>query len=185
MITWLPRWRTRLNPCRSRISQTASPEKGRSLGNLYLDLRHEHLRLESSRDFGRIRAFEEQCQSLNKVKACFFDRAALAGNVILGTQRDVTIALAFDDRSQTRGISHVPILSCAEWPSCPETGISESTQPAGVTRPRNGELTALPHPPPASPAEYDSGNPRPTCSQTARSNLLLRPRPSHNASPTL
>jgi len=62
MITWLPRWRTRSNPCRSRISQTASPKKGRSLRNLYLNLREEHLWLEASVHFGRVGALKKQRQ---------------------------------------------------------------------------------------------------------------------------
>jgi hypothetical protein len=59
MIRWLPRWRTATNPFRSRIRQTSSPDRTRSLPNRNLNLRNEDLTAESSGHFGWVGGLEE------------------------------------------------------------------------------------------------------------------------------
>lgn len=64
------------------MAQTASPDMGRSLGNLYFDLCDEYFRLEAAVDLSSVGGLEEKGQRLHEVLACLFDRFALAGYVI-------------------------------------------------------------------------------------------------------
>ena len=57
---------------------------GRSLGNLYLNLRDEHFRLQPPAQFSGFCALEEQGQRFDKVCACLFNGVALARYVVLG-----------------------------------------------------------------------------------------------------
>jgi hypothetical protein len=59
MMRWLPRCRTATNPLCSRIWQTSSPERTRSLPNRNLDLGDEDLTVEAPGYFGRVGRLEE------------------------------------------------------------------------------------------------------------------------------
>lgn len=50
MITWLPRWRTRVKPCWARRAQICLPENVLSLPDRYLKTRHEHLGVQAGLD---------------------------------------------------------------------------------------------------------------------------------------
>ena len=58
MIRWLPLWRTELNPSDSKIRQTSSPERTRSLPNRDLDVGDEHLRVETLFDLAGVGGFK-------------------------------------------------------------------------------------------------------------------------------
>src|SRR5579862_305523 len=51
--------------------------------------------------FGRICHLEEQCQGFDQVRSSFLHRAALAGDIKLGTQSRKPVVLPFDYRRQT------------------------------------------------------------------------------------
>lgn len=60
-------------------------------------MRDKNYALEASLDFGSICGLEEQLQCFGQIAPCFFDSAALAGDVQFGTEGNITVALAFDD----------------------------------------------------------------------------------------
>jgi hypothetical protein len=64
---------------------------------------HVDLRVQPRCDLGRVGRLQEQAHRFGEVAAGIFDRIALAGDVQLGTERDVAISLASDDRGSSIG----------------------------------------------------------------------------------
>lgn len=62
MTRWLPRCRTATNPFCSRIRQTSTPDRTRSLPNHDLNLRHEDLAMETARNLCRVGGLKEKRQ---------------------------------------------------------------------------------------------------------------------------
>src|SRR5437773_1210652 len=100
MTTWLPRWRTWMNPCWARRAQTCFPEKVLSLPNRYLKTRHEHLSVQAGLDLGSVGGFEEQLHGFLQVRPRLVDRGSLAGHVNVRTEGYVSVAFSFDDRGE-------------------------------------------------------------------------------------
>ena len=98
IITWLPRCRTLLNPCFVMIAQTSLPERARSLPKSDLDLCHKHFAMKTFFYLLRGRRFKEEFKSLAQIVSRLLDRIALAGNIDLRTQRNISISFSFDYR---------------------------------------------------------------------------------------
>lgn len=72
----------------------------RPLPNRHLDLGDQHLAFQAGADLvGRV-ALEKQSEGLLQVVARLLDGVPLAGDIKLGTQRDIPRALALDDGRQ-------------------------------------------------------------------------------------
>ena len=99
--------RTLSKPWRSRISQTASPETGRSLGNLDLNLRYQHLWPKASVQFCRISRLKEQRQRLYEICACIFD----------GVTMESAIPEFYSDEPEVRGTN--VLIASGILPMCP------------------------------------------------------------------
>ena len=56
--------------------------------------------MQAARDLGRGGHLEKQRERLDQIDAGIFNRSALARDVKLGTQRDKTVVLTFDNRCQ-------------------------------------------------------------------------------------
>jgi hypothetical protein len=97
-----------------RIAQTSAPERVRNLPNRNLNLSDEDFRMRAPRYFRRRSCFEEECQRLDQVGSCFFNRRALTCNVKLRTQSDKAVVLTFDNCSQA--LNHILV-----YPVVPES----------------------------------------------------------------
>jgi hypothetical protein len=64
------------------------------------------MREHKPRDLRGVCYLEEQLECLGQIRLCLCDRGALAGDVGLGEERDVHVALTLDDRSEVLGLSH-------------------------------------------------------------------------------
>src|SRR5947209_1843553 len=97
IIRWLPRWRIATNPFPSRIRQTSSPERTRTLPNRNLNLRHENLTAETAGNFGWVGGLEEQRKCFYQIRSGLFYRGALAGDVEFRAESHKSLVFAFDD----------------------------------------------------------------------------------------
>lgn len=59
--------------------------------------------MQASLDLARVCGFEEQLDGLGQIASRLLDGGPLARDVQFGAQRDVTVALAGQDRSQLSG----------------------------------------------------------------------------------
>src|SRR5215471_4720985 len=112
MMTWLPRWRTRTNPCEASSWQTSRPEKTRSLGNAYLDRGYVHLTAQALGDFGLVGGFEEELHGLDEIRPSLLDRVTLARDIQLRAQRHEAVAFALNHARQLAGGLHEGSLVC-------------------------------------------------------------------------
>lgn len=76
------------------MAQTSRPERTRSLPNLNLKSRHKYFGVPPSFDLAWIRCLEEQLNGLLQICARGLDCLALARDVKLGTESNVSVALA-------------------------------------------------------------------------------------------
>jgi hypothetical protein len=106
MTTWLPRRRTSTNPCCARMAQASRPERTRSLATRYVQPRDVHFGVQTPLHLGGIRGFEEQLHRFAEVGARLLHVPTLAGDVELGTQCNIPVPLAFDDRRELCGACH-------------------------------------------------------------------------------
>ena len=102
-----PLRRTSENPLAARMAQISRPESTRSLPNLDLKPRHKQFGMPAPFDFCWVRGFKKQLYCLSQIVTRGFDRVALAGNIQLGAQGNVTSALTFNDRSDVSKLFHI------------------------------------------------------------------------------
>ena len=88
------------------MRQTSRPESGRNLPNTDLDTSHEDLSGEAFLDLGRVGGLEEELQGLDEVGASLLDRGTLAGDIYLGAEAHVAIALPQEDGRELVGGRH-------------------------------------------------------------------------------
>src|ERR1700684_3210965 len=100
ITTWLPRCRTSRKPCFASMAHTSRPERTRSLPNLNLKSRHKHFRVPPSFDLGWVRCLEKQLNGLLQICARSLNCLALARDIKLGTESNVSVALALDNRCE-------------------------------------------------------------------------------------
>lgn len=84
VTTWLPRRRTSVNPCCSRMRQTSRPERTRSLTIDDVERRHEYAGPQALGDLSGVGRLEEEGDRLTEVRGGLFDRRPLAGDVSPG-----------------------------------------------------------------------------------------------------
>ena len=125
MIRWLPRCRAAANRFRSRIWQTSSPERTRSLPNRNLDLRDEDLGAQTVANFGRVRSLEEQRKRFYQIRSGLFDRRALTCNVEFRTKRHKSIVFSLDNSRQALRLHSDPSL---QQLTPPDGRLSQMTQ---------------------------------------------------------
>src|ERR671923_121074 len=92
------------------MSHTSRPDNTRDLPNRYLHTRHEDLVMKPVLHFRWIGALKEQLQCFCKVASRLFDGIALARNVQLRTQRDVSISFSLDDGGHVVRALHSALL---------------------------------------------------------------------------
>jgi hypothetical protein len=80
------------------MAQTSRPERTRSLPNLDLKSRHKYFGVPPSFDLGWIRRLEEQLNGFLQICASGLDGIALTRDIQLGTEPNVSVALALNDR---------------------------------------------------------------------------------------
>src|SRR5215831_1299814 len=98
MTTWLPRRRTSVKPCCSRIRHTSRPERTRSLPMPGFDPRYEYFGPQTTLDLYRVRALQEELDRFAKVGSGFLDGRPSTGDVKLGAQCRIDLAILLDDR---------------------------------------------------------------------------------------
>ena len=96
---WLPVRRTSVKPLAASILQTSRPERTRSLPNRDLQTRHEDFIVHALLYLAGIGGFKEKLQRFLQIAPCLFNAAALARDVELRAQRDVTAVFLFNDGS--------------------------------------------------------------------------------------
>src|ERR687898_742222 len=97
---WLPRRRISSKPAFLKTAQTSLPDRTRNLANVYLYLCNEHLVTKPFLDFFRGSRLEKKFQRLTQIIPRGFNGVTLACDIQFRTQRNISVALAFDQGSQ-------------------------------------------------------------------------------------
>jgi hypothetical protein len=98
ITTWLQRCRTSRKPCFARMAQTSRPERTRSLPNLNLKSGHKYFGVPPAFNLTWICCLKEEFNGLLQIRARGLDCLALARDIKLGTESNVSVALALNDR---------------------------------------------------------------------------------------
>jgi len=101
--------RTFVKPFLPRMVQTSRPERTRSLPNLNLDLSYENLRVLPRFDFRRLRGLKKKLDCFLQIGACILDAIALARDIELGTQGDISATLSLDNCRELPNVLHIRI----------------------------------------------------------------------------
>jgi hypothetical protein len=80
------------------MAQTSRPERTRSLPNLDLKSRHKYFGVPPSFDLGWIGRLKEEFNGFLQICASCLDGIALARDIQLGTESNISVALALNDR---------------------------------------------------------------------------------------
>src|SRR5262249_23464264 len=97
----LPRWRTRVNPWRSRIAHVSCPDRTRSLPTGHLDLRDEHFIGQALLGFRGGGTFKEQLKRLAEAVPGRFDGVSLTCDVQFGAKGHEPIPFAVNNCRQS------------------------------------------------------------------------------------